>query len=183
MGKKAVFLDRDGTINVDTNYLFKIEDFVFLPGAVDALRRLERAGYQLIVVTNQSGIARGFFAESDYLRLNAWMTAELQKQGVHIAASYHCPHHPEAVVPEYRMDCECRKPKTGLFFKAAQELGVDFSQSWAIGDRPRDLSICGESGARGVLLYSKNEGREGSVWKINGGLDGAAQKIISGAFE
>ena len=183
MGKKTVFLDRDGTINVDTNYLFKKEDFVFLPGAVDALRRLEQAGYQLIVVTNQSGIARGFFAEADYFKLNDWMTAELQKQGVHIAASYHCPHHPEAAVQEYRQDCECRKPKTGLFFKAAQELDVDFSQSWAVGDRTRDLCICGQSAARGILLYAEAEGREDNIWKIKGGLDEAAKKITSRAFE
>ena len=149
---KAAFLDRDGTINVDRNYLRRVEDFEYLDGAVEGLRALSEQGYLLVVITNQSGIARGYFTEEDYLRLDGWMKADLLKRGVRIAGSYCCPHLPEGSVPEYARECDCRKPKTGLYLKAARELSIDLDRSIAIGDKERDLAICLESGARGFLL-------------------------------
>lgn len=145
---KAVFLDRDGTINVDKHYLYKIEEFEFLPGVVECLRRLHEAGFLLVIITNQSGIARGYYTEEDYLKLNRWMIKTLLEKNVPIDASYYCPHLPDADVERYRMVCECRKPKLGLFQKAVRELDICLSESFAIGDRLRDLSIC-NNGAPG----------------------------------
>ena len=109
---RAVFLDRDGTINEDRHYLYKIEDFAFLPGVVEALRLLQEAGFLLIVVTNQSGIGRGYYTEADFQKLNTWMLSELKHQGITVAATYYCPHLPDAKIPQYRKDCDCRKPRT-----------------------------------------------------------------------
>lgn len=149
---KAVFLDRDGTINVEKNYLYKIEDFEFLPGAVEGLRMLEEQGYLLIIITNQSGIARGYYAEKDFVILNDWMKEELRKQGVDITAVYYCPHLPDAKVKKYRKNCECRKPKLGMFKQAVKDYNIDLNMSYAIGDKMRDCSICKETNCRGFLI-------------------------------
>ena len=150
--KKAVFLDRDGTINVEKHYLFRIEDFEYIDGAVEGLRALSDIGYLLVIVTNQSGIARGYYTEQDYKKLDDWIKKDLEKKGVVIAGSYYCPHLLSGSVKEYVKDCDCRKPKTGLFWKAAKELGIDMAGSFAIGDKIRDLSICEESDVTGILF-------------------------------
>ena len=149
---KAIFLDRDGTINVDRRYVHRIEDFDFLPGAVEGLRILQDAGYALIVITNQSGIARGYYTEEDFLRLNAYMAETLAKRGVVIADTLYCPHLPDAKIIRYRKDCGCRKPKPGLYYEAAKKWDIDFSQSWAVGDRARDCAICAETDCKGILI-------------------------------
>ncbi|MBQ9437969.1 MAG: HAD family hydrolase [Lachnospiraceae bacterium] len=153
MKNKAIFLDRDGTINVDKDYLYKIEDFEFLPKVPEALRMLQEAGYLLIIITNQSGIARGYFTEADYNKLDAWMLETLEKElGIRITVSSYCPHHPQAMVPEYRQDCTCRKPGTALFMQAVQKYRIDLSRSYAIGDRLRDVSICKGTDCQGFLI-------------------------------
>ena len=157
-GAKAVFLDRDGTINVEKNYMFKTEEFEYNEGALKALRRLNDAGYLLVVITNQSGIARGYYTEQDYYKVDNWMKKDLLSRGIMISASYYCPHHPEAIVSRYRCKCKCRKPGTELFHKAQEELNIDMDLSFAIGDRMRDLAICYESGVKGILL-SGNESK------------------------
>lgn len=157
--KRAIFLDRDGTINEDIHYLHRIEDFVFLPGVVDALRELQSAGYLLIVVTNQSGVARGYYTEDELQRLNRWMLETLETQGVHITEVYYCPHLPEAAVEAYRRICDCRKPALGLFLRAVREHDIDLSQSYAIGDKLRDCAICSETPCRGFLI-GENEDPE-----------------------
>ena len=149
---KAIFLDRDGTINVEKNYLYKIEDFEFLPGVRDALRQLQRAGYLLIIITNQSGIGRGYYTEEDFQRLNDWMVTELKRQGVIISDVYYCPHLPDAQVPEYRRDCECRKPKLGMYRQAVIDHNIDLSRSYAIGDKIRDCAICETTECKGFLI-------------------------------
>ena len=152
MGNQAVFLDRDGTINVDKEYLFRIEDFEFLPGVPEALRKLQQAGYLLIIITNQSGIARGYYTEEDFLKLNDWMKETLEAQGIHISAVYYCPHHPEAPVEKYRVRCNCRKPALGMFEQAARDFDLDLSRCVAIGDRLRDCEVCSKYGCRGFLV-------------------------------
>lgn len=151
-GNKAVFLDRDGTINIDKNYLYKISDFEYKDGALEGLKILTDMGYMLVIITNQSGIARGYYTEEDYLKLNAWLENDFEKNGIRLAGSYYCPHLTDGIVPQYAKICNCRKPKTALFWKAAKDLNIDMDRSFAIGDKKRDLSICDESGVIGILL-------------------------------
>ncbi len=152
---KAVFLDRDGTINIDKNYIYKMEDFEFIPGAVEALRLLQKEGYKLIIITNQSGIARGYYTEEQYETLNQWMLRELEAAGVYIDGVYYCPHHPGAKVKEYRKECNCRKPGLGLFEDAIREHNIDLSLSYAVGDKLRDVAICQSTTCRGYLVGNK----------------------------
>lgn len=156
MKKKAIFLDRDGTINVEKYYLYKNEDFEFIPGAIEALKLLQVAGYLLIIITNQSGIGRGFFSEKDFEKLNFWMMDELFKRGIKIDKVYYCPHLPDARIDKYKKDCECRKPKLGMFRQAIEEFDIDLSESFAIGDKIRDCAICFSSECRGYLI-ERNE--------------------------
>ncbi|MFC2302180.1 MAG: D-glycero-alpha-D-manno-heptose-1,7-bisphosphate 7-phosphatase, partial [Selenomonas artemidis] len=130
---KAIFFDRDGTLNVDVDYLHDPLAFVWTEGAIDAVRWANAHGYLAIVVTNQSGVARGYFPERDVTRLHDWMNAELQKCGAHIDAFYYCPHHPEAKIPAYRQDCDCRKPAPGLLLRALREHNIDPAASLMIG--------------------------------------------------
>ena len=156
---KAIFLDRDGTINVEKNYLYKIEDFEFLPGVVEALKILQDEGYLLIIITNQSGIARGYYTEKDFHILNDWMVSTLKGYGICINAVYYCPHHPDASIEGYRKDCECRKPKFGLFEHAIKDYEIDLSQSYAIGDKIRDCAICITTDCKGFLV-ANNETKD-----------------------
>lgn len=151
---KAIFLDRDGVINVDKGYVYKIEDFEYVEGAIENLLKYQEQGYLLIIITNQSGIARGYFTEEQYLALEQWMLSDLKSKGITIAACYYCPHLPDAVVPRYRCICDCRKPGTALFYRAAKDYDIDFSQSIAIGDKERDLAICKETHTKGLLLIN-----------------------------
>lgn len=153
---KAIFLDRDGTINVEKNYLYRVQDFEFLPNVLESLRTVQDAGYRLIIITNQSGIARGYYTEEDYKALTKWMIEYLGDAGINIDAVYYCPHHPNAVIPEYRLDCCCRKPKLGLFYKAIADFGLDINRCFTIGDKIRDCSICESTGCHGFLI-STNE--------------------------
>lgn len=185
---KAVFLDRDGTINVDKAYLSKIEEFEYLPGVIEGLRMLQDAGFILIIVTNQSGIARGYYSEEDFLELNEWMLSDLKEKGINIAKVYYCPHHPTALVEKYRIDCECRKPKLGMYKKAIEELDIDLSQSFAIGDKIRDSAICEKTSCRGYLI--SNLEKKSVVDGVNSGkyrnikfaedLLTATKKIVGG---
>lgn len=175
--KKAVFLDRDGTINVEKNYLYKIEDFEFIDGVLKALRELSDAGFLLIIITNQSGIARGYYTEKDYGILNSWLFETFAKNGIKISASYFCPHLPDASVERYRTICNCRKPNTGLFEQAVKDFNIDLKKSFAIGDKIRDLAICEKSECKGFLIGDneeteiiekiRNGGVPNVVWKKN----------------
>jgi len=154
---KVVFLDRDGTINVDKAYLYQVEDFEYMPDVIEGLKELQTAGFLLIIVTNQSGIGRGFYTEEDYRKLDRWMKEDLEKKGVHIAASYYCPHHPQAMITKYRMECDCRKPCTGMFIKAIADWNIDLSESYAIGDHLRDVAICQNTACRGIVIEAKHK--------------------------
>lgn len=139
MKRKAVFLDRDGVINRDFGYIGTIERFEFLPEVPWALKRLKDLGYATVVVTNQSGIARGMYSEADHLALMDYMQQELAKSGAALTAHYYCPHHPEAQVAAYRIDCACRKPQPGMLLKAQADLGLDLTHSIMVGDHLSDL--------------------------------------------
>lgn len=153
--KKALFLDRDGTINIDKKYLFRIEDFDFQPGIFDLLSNFSDQDYLIFIITNQSGIARGYYTENDYLHLTQWMTEQLQKKGIHIEKVYHCPHHPEITGT-----CECRKPKPGLIVQALEEYNIDPKLSILIGDKERDI-LAGQNAGIGKNLYIQPLLKEG----------------------
>jgi len=138
--RPAAFLDRDGVINVDHGYTYKPEDLVFIDGAPDAIRRLNEAGYLVVVVTNQSGVARGYYSEADVARFHEHMLAELAEAGARIDAVYSCPFHPKGVVAEYRVDHPDRKPKPGMILRAARELPIDIVRSFLIGDKSSDIA-------------------------------------------
>lgn len=154
---RAVFLDRDGTINEDKGYLYRIEDFVYLDGVVEALRLFHKMGFLIIIITNQSGIARGYYTEKDMEKLHKWLVEDLTEKGVPVAGIYYCPHHPESKIEKYRKDCQCRKPGTALFKQAAEELQIELEKSYAIGDKIRDLKICEEYSMQGILLGDDSE--------------------------
>jgi D-glycero-D-manno-heptose 1,7-bisphosphate phosphatase len=138
-GRRAAFIDRDGVINVDSGFLHRVENFVFLPGAIQGLQRLQAAEYLLVVITNQSGIARGFYSEADYLRVTAHMRQCLSAVGVQLDAVEHCPHLPDAQIARYRVDCDCRKPLPGMLQRAAAALNIDMARSVLVGDRASDI--------------------------------------------
>ncbi len=138
---KTVFLDRDGTIIEEMGYINHFSRIRPLPKAVEAIKMFKKAGFKVIVVTNQSGVAKGYFSEQELINMNNYMVDQFAKQGAQIDALYYCPHHPQAVVPQYRLDCDCRKPGTGMILKAKQEHGVDLQRSWIIGDRESDIKL------------------------------------------
>jgi D-glycero-D-manno-heptose 1,7-bisphosphate phosphatase len=147
MSRAAAFLDRDGTIIRDTEYLRDPDQVELLPGAARAIRRLNEAGWPVIVVTNQSGIARGLLTEQDYERVRMRVDKLIAAEGARIDASYHCPHHPDITGP-----CDCRKPGVKLYLDAARDHGLDTAGSWYVGDRLRDVSPGDHFGGRSVML-------------------------------
>lgn len=155
--KKAIFLDRDGTINVDKDYLYKIEDFQFEPKADEALKILYDLGYILIIVTNQSGIARGYYSEEDVEILHQDLSKILQEKGIEISKFYYCPHHPTKGVGKYKTDCECRKPNPGMLLKGIEEFSIDTSLSYMVGDKKSDVDAGLKAGVTSIFL---NNGKE-----------------------
>jgi D,D-heptose 1,7-bisphosphate phosphatase len=150
MPTKAIFFDRDGTLNVDVHYLHDPADFLWIEGAIEAIRWANVHGYLVIVVTNQSGIARGYYDEAAMHRLHDWMNAELAAHGAHIDAFYYCPHHTEGVVSAYARSCDCRKPAPGMILRAMAEHEIDPAVSWMFGDAQRDVAAAENAGVRGV---------------------------------
>ena len=146
--RRAVFLDRDGTLNKDVGYVHRKEDWQWLPGVAEALKRLRAVGYVLVVVSNQSGIARGMYDRESLRLLEEWVNAELAAKNAAIDAWYYCPHLPEITGP-----CECRKPEPGLLLQAARDLELDLSNSWMIGDRVRDVKAGLAAGCQSILLH------------------------------
>ena len=150
MPNKAIFFDRDGTLNVDVHYLHEPEKFVWIEGAIEAIRWANEHGYLVIVVTNQSGIARGYYDEDAVHHLHDWMNAELAAHGAHIDAFYYCPHHIEGKLPAYAKSCDCRKPAPGMILRALREHDVDPAASWVFGDAASDVAAAENAGVRGV---------------------------------
>lgn len=162
-GRKAAFLDRDGVINLDRAYVHTWDEFEFVPGALDAMRRLREAGYALVIVTNQSGIARGLYTEEQYQALTLRMRQALAAAGAEVEGVYHCPHHPKGSVAQWAVECDCRKPAPGLILRAARELGLSLGDSLLVGDKPSDIEAARAAGvARAYIVQSDNaESRDG----------------------
>ncbi len=153
--KRVVFLDRDGTLNFDKQYLHRIEQVELIPGVVDGLRLLEGQGYLLAIVTNQSGIARGRFPESDVQAVNTYIRNILAEQGVHIRVAVYCPHHIAGSVPKYTVECECRKPNIGLAKQVAAVVGpLNYANSWSVGDTLTDHEFGVKLGTKTALIRS-----------------------------
>lgn len=150
--EKAAFFDRDGTINVDTGYLHSISDFQLIPGVLDFMKALQNLNYKIIIISNQSGIGRGLFSIAEYKELTEWMIHRFKDENVEISGTYFCPHHPNASIPEFRKECNCRKPGIGMFLRAIDDFNIDIDSSVAIGDRCRDLAICKTTDCLGILI-------------------------------
>jgi D-glycero-D-manno-heptose 1,7-bisphosphate phosphatase len=150
--RPAAFLDRDGVINVDHGYTFRPEDLVFTPNAVEGIRLLNEAGYLVIVVTNQSGVARGFYGTADVEEFHAHMAAALAEQGARIDAFYYCAYHPDGTVAEYAREHEDRKPGCGMLIRAMADLPVDRARSFMIGDKPSDAAAAAKAGIPAALI-------------------------------
>lgn len=147
---KALFLDRDGVINVDKGYVYKIEDFIFIDKIFKITEHFQNQGYLIFIVTNQSGIARNYYTEEDFRVLSEWMVKEFSKRKIKIHKVYHCPHH-----PEFSSACDCRKPEPGMILKAAKEFNLDLAQSVLIGDKDTDIEAGTKAGIGENYLINK----------------------------
>jgi len=155
--RPAAFLDRDGVLNVDHGYTHKPGQLEWIAGAPEAVRLLNEAGFTVIVVTNQSGVARGYYDEATLRRFHTHMQDALRAQGAHIDAFYYCPHHPEGTVKEFAMRCQCRKPGTGMLDQAAREWPIDPGHSFLIGDKDADMAAAAAFKIRGIKFDAKIE--------------------------
>jgi len=179
MARPAVFLDRDGTVIVDRHFAFRPDAIELVPGAVEALRRLRSAGYLLVLVTNQSGVARGYFDEEDVRRFHHHLQALLARQAAPLDACYYCPHHTEGVVVPYAIRCACRKPAPGLLYRARDDLGLDLHRSWLVGDTVDDVGAALAAGCRPVLLGEDGTPAPAGV-AVASSLAEAAEIILDG---
>lgn len=154
--RPAVFFDRDGVLNVDRDFVYKVADLEWIDGAMDAVRWCNAQGYWVFVVTNQSGIARGYYSEADMHIFHQHMQDCLSIQSAHIDAFSHCPHHPQGTVPRYTQDCACRKPKAGMIRELLASWPVDVGHSLLVGDSPRDLQAAQAAGIKAALFSGGN---------------------------
>ena len=145
MSKKTIFLDRDGVINKEVNYLYKVDDFKFIKGVFNACQHFQNLGYQIIIVTNQSGIFRKLYTLEDYQHLTSWMLEKFESKKINITDIYFCPHGPKS-------DCNCRKPKPGMLLKAKKNYGIDMKKSWMIGDKEDDIIAANAAGIENTIL-------------------------------
>ncbi len=157
---RAVFLDRDGVINEDSGYVYKIKDFFFKDGIFEVLKKLQDLDYLLFIVTNQSGIGRGYYKEDDFLKLSAWVKKEFEKKDIKIEKIYYCPHTPEN-------NCNCRKPKNGMFEKAIKEFDINTENSWMVGDKPSDIEAANRSGIYNTILISDTKYKKAKYHAYN----------------
>lgn len=184
---RAVFLDKDGTLIKDVPYNVNPDLIELSSGAVEGLRSLQAAGYKLIVISNQSGVALGYFTEEMLLPVRLKLTQLLAEFGVKLTAFYYCPHHPEGKIPEYKISCSCRKPEPGLILRAAKENHIDLANSWFIGDILNDVEAGHRAGCQSILINNGNE----TEWVFTSrrmpdyvatNINDAAKKIIKKTF-
>lgn len=152
MRSKALFLDRDGVINLDKSYVYKVEDFEFNEGIFENLLRFQQAGFLLIIVTNQAGIGRGYYTEDEFWALTAWMAEQFEAHGIRIANVYFCPYHPVHGIGEYKQDAFCRKPNPGMILQAMREFQLDLASSVIIGDKESDIEAGLRAGIGTTIL-------------------------------
>lgn len=181
---KVIFLDRDGTMNEEVHYLHKPEDLRLLPGVGQAVRRFNEAGYQVVVVTNQAGVARGYYTEQDVIELHAYLNRMLKEEGAHVDAFYYCPHHPEHGIGPYKTECRCRKPGIGMFEQAEQAFkdGINKEESYMIGDKLLDVEAGHRYGVRSVLVGTGYGGKIREDQSAKGLLD-ADGNCLDGRYD
>jgi len=184
--RRAVFLDRDGTLNVDTGYVSEPQAVRLIPGAAQGAALLAAGGYLLVVTSNQSGIARGLLSEEQANAVDRRVLQLLREHGVAIDHVYRCPHLPAGTVAKFAIECDCRKPKPGLLTRAARELGIDLARSWVVGDRVRDIQAGLAAGCRTVAVQSAGPAHAGEFMQFPAGTIHArtltdAARIILGA--
>lgn len=182
MAFHGVFVDRDGTINVEKNHVHRIEDFELIPGALEALRRLTDAGIKIFIVSNQAGIAKGLYTESDFEVLTRHMVEEMADHGIRIADVLYCPHHPDAMDPIYRVDCDCRKPKAGLLRRIMIREHLSAEVLAMIGDKNSDIEAGRAVGARTYLVetgYGSREKQGTSADYVVADLQAAVTHLLS----
>ncbi|RQS23225.1 D-glycero-beta-D-manno-heptose 1,7-bisphosphate 7-phosphatase [Burkholderia sp. Bp8998] len=153
MKRKALFLDRDGVINVDYGYVHQKQDCVFVAGIFDLVRLANATGYQVVIVTNQAGIGRGYFSEAQFVAFMDWMRGAFEARGARIDRVYFCPHHPAAGVGAYKQACECRKPQPGMLHEARRDLDLSMAESIMVGDKPSDLEAAERAGVGRRFLF------------------------------
>ncbi len=184
MGNRAVFLDKDGTLVENVPYNVDPERITLAPGVCEALPQLHDAGYRLVIISNQSGVARGYFPESALQEVERYLRGLLDEIGVPLEGFYYCPHHPEGVVVPYAVRCPCRKPEPGMLLRAAQEHDLDLARSWLVGDILNDVQAGRRAGCRTVLIDNGNE----TEWDVSPerephymafDMAEAAQKIVA----
>nr|WP_249215854.1 D-glycero-beta-D-manno-heptose 1,7-bisphosphate 7-phosphatase [Citrobacter sp. JGM124] len=168
----AIFLDRDGTINVDHGYVYEVDRFEFIDGVIDAMRELKEMGFVLVLVTNQSGIARGLFTEADFENLTEWMDWSLADRGVDLDGIYYCPHHPDGTVESFSQVCDCRKPQPGMLLSARDFLHIDMASSYMVGDKIEDMQAAkaAQVGTKVLVRTGKPvtvEGEEAADWVLD----------------
>ncbi|MCT7606963.1 D-glycero-beta-D-manno-heptose 1,7-bisphosphate 7-phosphatase [Aliarcobacter butzleri] len=161
MINKALFLDRDGVINKEKNYLYKIEDFEFIDGVFETCKYFQDNGYLIIIITNQAGIARGKYTEDDYQLLTKWMIKEFEKNNIKISKVYHCPHH-----PDFSGECECRKPNPGMLLQAKKDFDIDLSQSILVGDKNSDIEAGINAGIKMNYLVETGHEIEENIFEV-----------------
>lgn len=159
MARPAIFMDRDGTINEDIGYVSSPDELIIYPYAASAIRLINDAGLKVVVITNQSGVARRLYDEATLATIHGRLIDEMARDDAHIDAVYYCPHHPHIGNAQYRKQCECRKPNPGMLHRAAREHDIDLSRSYVIGDKASDINLATNAGARGALVLT-GYGRE-----------------------
>ena len=165
---KTIFLDRDGVINKEVNYLYKIDDFEFTDGIFDVCLYFLNLGYKIIIITNQSGISRGYYNHSDYQKVTQWMLDQFKYKNINILDVFHCPHGPDST-------CDCRKPKPGMFLKAKDKHNTDMEKSWLIGDNEIDVIAANEAGIENTILVRSGHRIDESISKARFILDSIQQ--------
>ena len=158
MKQRAIFLDRDGVINKDLKYLYKIEDFIFINGIFKVCQHLQNLDYKIFIITNQSGISRGYYTQSDYQILSDWMISEFSKNSVTILDIFHCPHLPNS-------NCDCRKPNPGMLIEAKYKHNIDMQNSWMIGDKETDIDAANAAGVSNTILVKSEYSIDGTTSK------------------
>jgi len=179
--RPAIFLDRDGTLSHEIGYVNHPSRFRLYPWSVDSVRAINRAGWLAVLVTNQAGVARGYFPEVVVHQVMGKLQEAMTAGGAHLDAAYVCMHHPTLGEPPYREDCDCRKPRPGLLRRAESELGADLSRSWVVGDRRSDLQVAWSVGARGALVKT-GYGR-GELEYLAPGWDRAPDLVAANTLE